>query len=56
MIRSFWFGSIPAGAGYRFQVVFAGVPLAIGGGAVAGPWMGWAPAVTDCIHSKNTSW
>jgi ammonium transporter, Amt family len=30
-----WFGSIPAGAGYLFQVVFAGVSLAIVWGAMA---------------------
>jgi Amt family ammonium transporter len=30
-----WFGSIPAGAGYFFQVVFAGVSLAIVWGAMA---------------------
>src|SRR6266511_3853397 len=30
-----WFGSIPGGAGYLFQVVFAGVSLAIVWGAMA---------------------
>src|SRR5919106_4250547 len=30
-----WFGTIPAGAGYLFQVVFAGVSLAIVWGAMA---------------------
>jgi Amt family ammonium transporter len=55
-----WFGSIPAGAGYLFQVVFAAVSLAIVWGAMAERtklWVYFAFGVTfTLIYSVVSHW
>jgi ammonium transporter, Amt family len=55
-----WFGSIPAGAGYLFQVVFAAVSLAIVWGAMAERTKLWVyfafGAVFTLIYSVVSHW
>ncbi len=55
-----WFGSIPAGAGYLFQVVFAGVSLAIVWGAMAERTKLWVyfafGVVFTLIYSVVSHW
>jgi Amt family ammonium transporter len=55
-----WFGSIPAGAGYLFQVVFAGVALAIVWGAMAERTKLWVyfafGVVFTLIYSVVSHW
>ena len=55
-----WFGSIPAGAGYLFQVVFAAVALAIVWGAMAERTKLWVyfafGAVFTLIYSVVSHW
>jgi ammonium transporter, Amt family len=55
-----WFGSIPAGAGYLFQVAFAGVSLAIVWGAMAERTKLWVyfafGVVFTLIYSVVSHW
>jgi ammonium transporter, Amt family len=55
-----WFGSIPGGAGYLFQVVFAGVSLAIVWGAMAERTKLWVyfafGVVFTLIYSVVSHW
>jgi len=55
-----WFGSIPSGAGYLFQVVFAGVSLAIVWGAMAERTKLWVyfafGVVFTLIYSVVSHW
>jgi Amt family ammonium transporter len=55
-----WFGTIPAGAGYLFQVVFAGVSLAIVWGAMAERTKLWVyfafGVVFTLIYSVVSHW
>jgi Amt family ammonium transporter len=55
-----WFGSIPAGAGYLFQVVFAGVSLAIVWGAMAERTKLWVyfafGVVFTLVYSVASHW